>query len=102
MDADVDYERRTQHEGKIRGTVYFPDDSRLKFVELVVIEAYKPIKHRYAYQYLRGSRTVFRYDNARGSSTFNRGHVHHLAMRSLVAREGRPRRLGGDHGGGGT
>jgi photosystem II stability/assembly factor-like uncharacterized protein len=40
--------------------------------------------------------------NTLGSSTLNRGHVHHLATRSLVAREGRPRRLGGDHGGGGT
>jgi len=37
-----------------------------------------------------------------GSSTSNRGHEHHRATSALVAREGRPRRLGGFQGGGGT
>jgi hypothetical protein len=37
-----------------------------------------------------------------GSSAFNRGHGHHRALRCCNTREGRPRRFGGFHRGGGT
>jgi hypothetical protein len=88
MDADVDYERRTPHEGKVRGTVHFPDGSRLKFVESVTIQAYRPIRQRYAYQYLRGTRAVFRYDNAphhRGLPNFP--HHKHVGRKVVGATE---------------
>jgi len=79
MDAYVDYDRRTQHEGKVKGTIWVFDGSRLQFVESVVIQAYKPVRPRYAYQYLRGTRTIFRYDSAphhRGLPNFpHRKHI---------------------------
>jgi hypothetical protein len=64
VDAEVDFERRTQHHGKITGTLQFADGSRLRFREIVTILAREPVKQRYSYQYLQEAHTVFRYDNS--------------------------------------
>lgn len=52
------------HNGLVRGRVFFWDDSFLDLYEVVSTELGYPIRVSYAYTYLREGRRVFRYDNA--------------------------------------
>jgi hypothetical protein len=52
------------HNGLVRGRVFFWDDSLLDLYEVVSTELGYPIRVSYAYTYIRESRRVFRYDNA--------------------------------------
>jgi len=61
--SDVAYDKRSTHEGFIRGEIYFVDGSILHLREFVDVET---TLHRltYVYQYLDPTRQlVFRYDN---------------------------------------
>ena len=50
--------------GLIEGVVYFAEDARLEFSELVVLEKRHPTKQEYRYQFVQGGVAIFRYDNA--------------------------------------
>jgi len=50
--------------GTIDGTLYFQNGSRLEFTEQVSLQAGRPVKQIYRYQYIHKKRSVFRYDNA--------------------------------------
>jgi len=52
------------HNGLVRGRVFFWDDSLLDLYEVVSTELGYPVRVSYAYTYLREGRRVFRYDNA--------------------------------------
>ncbi len=52
------------HNGLVRGRVFFWDDSFLDLYEVVSTELGYPIRVSYAYSYLREGRRIFRYDNA--------------------------------------
>jgi hypothetical protein len=61
--SDVAYDKRSTHEGFIRGEIYFVDGSVLHLREFVDVET---TLHRliYVYQYMNSTRQlVFRYDN---------------------------------------
>lgn len=62
--ADLDTRQQDPTHGVIEGALYFYDDSRLEFTEIVVIERCRPVKLLYVYQYIRGGEAIFRYDNA--------------------------------------
>lgn len=50
--------------GLIEGVIYFANDLRPEFSELVVIEKGHPAKQEYRYQFVQSGVAVFRYDNA--------------------------------------
>ena len=52
------------HNGLVRGRVFFWDDSFLDLYEVISTELGYPIRVSYAYTYLREGRRIFRYDNA--------------------------------------
>lgn len=64
VDYAVSYEDLTATSGSIDGTLWFHDGSRLEFFEIVRLIGREVEKLRYRYQYLKGDRQVFRYDNA--------------------------------------
>jgi hypothetical protein len=60
---DVAYDKRSTHEGFIRGEVYFVDGSMLHLREFVDVEITLD-RLTYVYQYMAPSqRLIFRYDN---------------------------------------
>jgi hypothetical protein len=59
----LSYEERPPSAAVIKGSLAFVDGSQLDFKEFVIIQpAFAVIK--YGYHYRKGSRLVFRYDNA--------------------------------------
>ncbi|MGQ9627216.1 MAG: toxin-antitoxin system TumE family protein [Anaerolineae bacterium] len=60
--SSITYDERTAYIGFIRGDVHFLDGSVLHFREFVNVESGTD-RYIYAYQYMRGSQMVFRYDN---------------------------------------
>ena len=52
------------HNGLVRGRVFFWDESFLDLYEVVSTELGYPIRVSYAYTYLRAGQRVFRYDSA--------------------------------------
>lgn len=72
--SNVTYDKRSTHEGFIRGEVYFFDGSVLHFREFVDVEI-TPDRLMYAYQYLGPQgEFIFRYDNS--------GHYRKLSLAS--------------------
>ena len=63
VDDEVSYRRRGTR-GIIRGTLWFHEESRLQFVEVVRLVGREVEKLRYRYQYLQDDQQVFRYDNS--------------------------------------
>ena len=60
---DVTYDKRSTHEGSIRGQAYFVDGSILHLREFVDVEITVE-RLAYAYQYMDSAKAlVFRYDN---------------------------------------
>ena len=60
---DIAYDKRSTHEGFIRGEVYFVDGSMLHLREFVDAEV-TPDRLTYLYQYMDTTqRLIFRYDN---------------------------------------
>jgi hypothetical protein len=64
VDYEISYEERKSGVGIITGILWFADESRLDFKEVVSIQPRRVIKLSYSYQYMKGDETVFRYDNA--------------------------------------
>lgn len=63
--SNLAIEKRGEYVGLIRGDIYFSDDSRLHFRELVNLRG-DPPRSMYAYHYQRADHTlIFRYDNTR-------------------------------------
>jgi hypothetical protein len=61
--SNISYEKRGTHEGIIRGSVRFVDDTVLEWREYVDVET-KIDRLMYVYQYMDSSmRLIFRYDN---------------------------------------
>jgi len=52
------------HNGLVRGRVFFWDDSYLVLYEVVSTELGYPVRVSYAYTYLQAGQRAFRYDNA--------------------------------------
>lgn len=88
VDDEFSYEEKKNDAGFITGTLWFADDSRLVFTEVVFIRAMRPVKVRYSYQYMRDDKTVFRYDNTdhhRRVETFP--HHKHVGRKVVAATE---------------
>ncbi len=64
IDDRVTYTADNPLTGTIDGTLYFQDGSRLEFTEQVSLQARRPVKLTYRYQYIQKKRSLFRYDNA--------------------------------------
>lgn len=64
ISAELDLDQLDHKRGTVEGTLYFADGSRLEFTERIVIERARPMKRSYRYQYVRGQKAAFRYDNA--------------------------------------
>ena len=64
VDEQLTYFRFAPNEVQIVGVIVFADGSRLEFVEYVVQASGRISRPKYRYHYMRGGRTVFRYDNA--------------------------------------
>lgn len=61
--SNVTLDKRTLRAGLIRGDVYFADDSRLYFRELVEVQA-TVVRRMYSYHYQdANATTIFRYDD---------------------------------------
>jgi hypothetical protein len=61
--SNVTYDKRSTHEGFIRGEVYFVDGTLLHLREFVDVETHID-RLAYAYQYMHiDRRLIFRYDN---------------------------------------
>ncbi|MCP4428105.1 MAG: hypothetical protein GY803_26765 [Chloroflexi bacterium] len=57
-------DKRTSRVGLIRGDLYFANDSRLHFRELVELQANAVTRHMYSYHYQDANQTlIFRYDD---------------------------------------
>jgi len=87
--SDVAYDKRSTHEGFIRGEIYFVDGSILHLREFVDVET---TLHRliYVYQYMDPTRQlVFRYDNTGHHRKLNLPtfphHKHEGSENNLVA-----------------
>ena len=64
VDDKVTYTVDNPLTGTIDSTLYFQDGSRLEFTEQVSLQAGRPVKQIYRYQYIHKKRAIFRYDNA--------------------------------------
>jgi len=64
VDDKVTYTADSPLTGTVDGTLYFHDGSRLEFTEQVSLQARRPVKRIYRYQYIQKKRSIFRYDNA--------------------------------------
>ena len=61
--STVTFDKRTPHIGLIRGDLYFADDSRLYFRELVQVQA-TVVRRMYSYHYQDAdANLIFRYDD---------------------------------------
>jgi hypothetical protein len=88
-DDEVTYSTDSPLSGTIDGKLYFHDGSRLEFSEQVYLHQGHPIKKTYRYQYVKGKKSIFRYDNAphhRRIPTF----PHHKHVRNKVIAAGEP------------
>lgn len=88
MDYEISYQETESGIGAITAILWFADGSLLDFTEVVEVRAYRPIKHRYTYHYMRDEKTIFRYDNAkhhRQIKTFP--HHKHVGRKVVAAAE---------------
>lgn len=62
--SEVVLDKRTSRVGLIRGDLYFADDSRLHFRELVELQGETLTRHMYSFHYQdAGAVLIFRYDD---------------------------------------
>jgi hypothetical protein len=85
VDYEISYEESEGRVGAITATLWFADASRLDFTEVLEMRAYRPIKHRYSYHYMRGDKMVFRYDNAEHHQRLKTFPHHKHVGRKVVA-----------------
>lgn len=84
VSAELELEQLDHARGTLDGVIYFADGSRLELTERIAIERSRPVKRDYRYQYVRGGKAVFHYDNAPhhpGIATFP--HHKHVGRKTL-------------------
>jgi hypothetical protein len=88
IDYNLFWEKREKSIGVIIATLWFADQSRLHFSEVVLSRSYRATKLRYSYQYMQDDKTIFRYDNTdhhRRVKTFP--HHKHVGRKVVAASE---------------
>jgi hypothetical protein len=79
------------HNGLVRGRVFFWDSSFLDLYEVVSTELGYPVRVSYAYTYLREGRRAFRYDNApHHSEIITYPHHKHIGSEDRLAPADQP------------
>jgi hypothetical protein len=63
VDYEIGYKESEGGVGTVTATLWFADESKLEFKEVILIRAERLIKLGYSYQYMQDDKTVFRYDN---------------------------------------
>ena len=75
--SEIAYDKRSTHEGYLRGEIFFLDGSVLHFREYVDVEGERE-RISYTYQYMDSSgKLVFRYDNTGHHRRLNLPTYHH-------------------------
>jgi len=88
VDYEIWYEESKEGIGAVTGTLWFADESRLDFTEVIQVGAQRLIKLSYSYQYMQDDRTVFRYDNtAHHRRVETCPHHKHVGRRVVAALE---------------
>ena len=70
LSYEINYDKRDEHIGFIKGIVHFIDLSELHIREFVNVEV-RVERIIYAYQYMKDKKLIFRYDNASDTKAKN-------------------------------